>query len=61
MKMFEVIKDFCAFHQCCINVSFNYAGLWQVRLYNESKDSGCWNAEDLQTAFTQARECFLKE
>jgi hypothetical protein len=55
--MFEVIKDYCAFHKCSLIINYkSSANTWSVALLSGDKFTGHHHAEDLATAFNSAKE-----
>jgi hypothetical protein len=57
--MFEVIKDYCEFHKVALVVNYKAStGIWAVCLFNEHMSTGHHSAEDLSSAFNDAKKYF---
>lgn len=60
--MFEAIKDYCTFHKCSMVINYQAStGVWAVRLNDGDKCTGQHHAEDLSTAFNEAKKEYEDE
>lgn len=60
--MFEVIKDYCTFHKCSLIINYKAStSTWSVALLSGERCTGHHHAEDLSTAFNEAKKEYEDE